>query len=142
MTRTITVEHGGTSYAGQLAKIDSTMLGREDHGILTAFLYCSWHGGGVGVGGFALDRFERAEGSEVRGERVGTAYGLDHLVQLMRTVGVDSWEKLPGEQVIVLFDGDGMIGSRAVGIASVLDETRVLILSEHAEAWQAREVRA
>lgn len=136
MSRTIAVEHDGKTYSGQLAKIDSTALGFEDHGILTASLNCSWSGGGISVGGFCLDQ---STGSPDY-NRVGTAYGLDHLIRLMETVGVSRWEKIPGQQVIVLFDsapGVSTWGSTSVGIANVLNEDRVLILKAHAEQWLA-----
>jgi hypothetical protein len=133
MTRTIAVEHGGKTYSGQIARIDSTSLGWEDHGILTANLHCTWPGGGISVGGFCLDE---STGTPDWARR-GTAYGLDHVMRLMETVGVTAWEKLPGEQVIVLFDaepGRSTLGSRSVGIAGLFNES-VLVLQEHADAW-------
>ena len=36
-------------------KIDDTMLGYENHGILTCILYMKWDGGGQGFGGYELD---------------------------------------------------------------------------------------
>lgn len=128
MTMTITIEHNDVTYHGTLAKIDKTMLGYEDHGVLTAYLHCSWPSGGVGVGGYNLDRYRENEGT-----RVATAYGLDQLAQMMKTAGVDSWEKLPGRQVIVLFEGDAW-GGTAKGIAGT-QNGKVLILAEHADQW-------
>lgn len=129
----IRIEHAGKAYSGEIAKITSTSLGVEDHGILSAFVFTEWQGGGVGVGGYALDAWDEAAKA-----RVTTAYGLDQLVQIMRVVGVSSWEKLPGQQVIVLFDGDngdGSFGSRAIGLASTIGD-RVLDLKVHAEQWK------
>lgn len=138
MSRTITVEHNGETYYGKVAKIKSTHLGGEDHGILTAYLHCEGDGWGIGVGGFGLDTYDQK-----RKERVAAAYGLDHIVQLYRTVGVESWEKLPGREVLVLFDSPDSWGNTAKGIAHISDEKRVLILAEHAAAWLDREaVRA
>jgi hypothetical protein len=136
-TRTITVEHDGKTYSGQLARIDSTSFGSQDHGIVSAWLHCSWKSGGIGVGGFCLDtpkpKDQRAAGDYTR---LGTAYGLDHLMQIMATVGVETWEKLPGQQVIVLFeDGRDGWGSTSVGIAGVLND-KVLILKQHADSWR------
>lgn len=136
MTKTLAVEHNGTTYAGQLASIESTSLGYEDHGILTAWIFCTFPSGGIGVGGYCLDQPRDRDGRDYT--RVGTAYGLDHLMRLMETVGVDRWEKLPGQQVIVLFDaepGVSALGKRSVGLAGVLND-HVLILAEHAEAWR------
>jgi len=128
--RKITVEHHGTTYYGQVATIESTTLGTEDHGILTAYLHCSGDGWGIGVGGYGLDTYDEAQK-----KRVPTAYGLDHIVQLARTAGVGRWEDLPGTQVIVLFTSESSLGSTAAGIAHISDEKRVLILKEHAQTW-------
>ncbi|GAB2906791.1 hypothetical protein GCM10027047_01270 [Rhodococcus aerolatus] len=136
MSPRITVSHNGADYAGQLMTIKSTRLGWEDHGILTASLVCEYPGGGVSVGGHCLDECKRdADGRPVYpSDRLGTAYGLDHVMQIMLTVGVERWEKLPGSLVIVLSTGTGGLGSMSVGIAGVQND-RVLILKDHAEAW-------
>lgn len=130
MARKIVVEHNGTTYYGQVARITSTMLGEEDHGILTAYLHVGGDGWGTGVGGYGLDAWVEAEG-----RRVPTAYGLDQIVQIMHTVGAHTWEKLPGREVIVLYDTESTLGCVAKGIAHIQDEKRVLIFKEHAERW-------
>jgi hypothetical protein len=134
MSRTITVDHNGTTYYAQVARIKSTMLGQEDHGILTAYLHVEGDGWGVGVGGYGLDAW-----SEEEGRRIPTAYGLDQIVQMIATVGVSSWEKLPGAEVLVLYADAHPWGSTAAGIAHIVDEGRVLILKDHAEEWKSRE---
>ena len=79
------------------AKIARTTLGYEDHGILTCFLHLEWEGGGQGFGGYGLDAWvgERSE----KGRRWGTAYGMEFVAQILKVVGVDAWEKLPGKFV-------------------------------------------
>lgn len=131
--RTLLIEHDGATYHGHTAVIRKTSLGYEDHGILTAWLHCEWPGSGIGVGGYCLDRPRDVDARDYT--RVGTAYGLDHLIRLMEVVGVSTWETLSGAKVIVLFEGEGFAGSRAVGLANLLDESKVLILKAHAEAW-------
>lgn len=133
MSRQIVIEHDGTTYYGKVARIKSTLLGQEDHGILTAYVYCDGDGWGVGVGGYALDTYVEAEK-----KRMPTAYGLDQIVRLMETVGVTSWEKVPGVEVLVLFDSADSWGGVAKGIAHIRDEKRVLILADHAAEWQRR----
>lgn len=130
----LAIEHNGKTYYGQIARIDSTNFGSEDHGILTAMLHCSWKGGGIGVGQYCLDAPIK-DASGKHSHREGTGYGLDHLMAIMCTVGVDRWEQLPGKQVIILFEGKSPLGSIAKGIASLLDDD-VLIFSEHADKWQ------
>ena len=43
-------------------------------------------------------------------------------MRLLETVGVDRWEQLPGQQVIVLFEGEGVWGSISCGIAGITNE--------------------
>jgi hypothetical protein len=68
------------------ARIRSTMLGREDHGIPTAFVHLEWEGAGQGFGGYDL--------------RHHTGF----VQNVLDTVGVSAWEKLPG--TVVRVDSD------------------------------------
>ncbi len=74
------------------AKITSTMLGREDHGILTAFVYLDYGGASQGFGGYAFDGYDKATK-----ERYGHRFGMDFIAAVLATVGVETWEKLPGK---------------------------------------------
>ncbi|QTF70594.1 hypothetical protein [Arthrobacter woluwensis] len=138
-SRTIRIETGGKTYGGQIGVIRRTSLGYGDHGVFTADLAVEWSGGGVSVGGLVLDT--RTHDAEHEGRpitREGTAYGLDHLIWILRTVGVDRWEQLVGKEVIVLFDGESAWGAQSVGIASTTNEYEVLILKDHADMWRER----
>lgn len=135
--RKLTIEHNGKTYGGQIGTIRSTRLGYQDHGILTADLTVEWPGGGVSVGGFVLDEPKDREARDYT--RRGTAFGLDHIIRLIETVGVEKWEDLKGQQVVVLFEGNGGIGSRSVGLASTTDESKVMVLAEHATEWRVGE---
>lgn len=133
--RSITVTHDGVTYDGHVATIASTSLTYEDHGILTAWLHLEWSGAGIGVGGYGLD--EPVERGKHKAGRKGTAYGLDHIIRILETVGVSSWEALPGQQVVVLFPtGRGRLGGTASGIAGLLND-RVFIPQAHAAQWRA-----
>lgn len=137
--RTITITHNGVTYTGEIATISSTSLGWEDHGILTTNLGLSWDGGGVGFGGYVLDRPAKGDRSEAwPGGRLGTAYCSDFLIQTMQTIGVDKWEDLKGASVIALFEGASRIGSRIRGIAG-LSNNRVFVPAEHAQLWRTEE---
>ena len=129
---TLTVKHNGIEYSGEIYRIESTALGSEDHGIMTGYLYCKGDGTGIGLGGLGLDSYNKEDK-----RREGTAYGLDWIKRVIETVGVESWEKLPGARVIGLFTGSGHLGQSAVGIANV-DTGKVLIWKEHAEEWRGR----
>jgi hypothetical protein len=91
--RTTTVEN---------AKITGTTLGREGHGIMSAYIHLEGAGWGVSFGGYALDQWDKA-----KDKRVGTAYGLAFVMAVLDTVGVDSWEKLTGQYVRVVSEGWG-----------------------------------
>jgi hypothetical protein len=136
--RTLAVEHNGVTYNGAIGVIESTRLGYEDHGILTANVEFKLDGGGVGVGGFVLDKPRDRDAGDYT--REGTAYGLDQVIRILETVGVDKWESLRGQKAIVLFTGkpgSPTWGARALGIASLLD-SHVLVFQEHADAWAAK----
>jgi len=77
------------------AKISSTFLGIEDHGIFSFTLMLDYGGSGQGAGQYCLDApMRNKKGDFVK--RVGTAKGCDVLLEILRTLEVDSWEKLKG----------------------------------------------
>ncbi len=83
----------------QNARIESTQLGSEDHGVMTFWLILDYGGSGQGFGGFCLDG-KGNEGDAPR-RRVGTAFGLQAIMEVLRVTGVGTWEKLPGTPVRV-----------------------------------------
>lgn len=91
------------------AKITSTMLGVEDHGIMTFFLTVEWQGGGVGIGGYALDGPDPANKDAGFGAkaRVGYGHGYQAIRRVLEIVGVDTWEKLRGQYCRIDDDGPG-----------------------------------
>lgn len=125
MTIKTTVTHNDVEYTAEHAVITSTTLGYEGHGILTFYLNCSGNSFGVGVGGYALDTPRKdANGKTIR---VPRAEGMMLLLEVMRVVGVESWEDVAGKTVLVLFDGQ-----RAVGIANP-SNGETLVLQEFVE---------
>lgn len=136
MTRTLIIQDGDSEYGGQIGTIKSTRLGYEDHGILTADIVVEWPGGGVSVGGYCLDQNDKDSGDW---SRKGTAYGLDHIIRILEVVGVQKWESLVGQKVIVLFNGTSSWGAQSVGLAHATDEKKVLVLKEHADYWREKE---
>jgi len=65
------------------AKITSTFLGFEDHGIFTYILYLDYGGSGQGAGLIAL----------------GGEFTDNHIRGILKTLEVESWEDLPGRHI-------------------------------------------
>ena len=67
------------------AKIESTFLGFEDHGLFTFYLNLAYGGsGGQSAGGYFI---------------VGKFYSL--IPKILKIVGVEKWEDLPGKHIRV-----------------------------------------
>lgn len=79
------------------ARIERTILGYEDHGIMTACLYLDYSGAGQMFGGYALDGkpVDREKG------RVPTPLCGAFIANVLRVTGVGSWEKVAGTYIRV-----------------------------------------
>jgi hypothetical protein len=97
------------------ARIAATTLGREDHGIMTAWLHLEGYGWGISFGGYAMDQYDKAAK-----KRVGSAYGIAFLIGVLDAVGVDSWEKVKGQHVRVELEG---WGGKALRIGHITKDT-------------------
>ena len=87
------------------AKIESTMLGYEDHGILTCFLNLEQGATGQGFGGFGLDGQPNKDKKGNRiGDRQPNKMAGFWIKRILETVGVGEWEKLKGKYIRV--DGE------------------------------------
>ena len=84
------------------AKITDTMLGREDHGIMTFMLYLEWGGSVCGYGGYAIDQYDRN-----KEKRVFSASGLEAISKILEVVGVKTWEDLKGKYIRIEDNGWG-----------------------------------
>lgn len=84
------------------AKITDTMLGREDHGIMTFMLYLEWGGSACGYGGYAIDQYDRN-----KEKRVFSASGLEAVSKILEVVGVKTLEELKGQYVRIEDNGWG-----------------------------------
>lgn len=76
------------------AKITSTMLGREDHGIMTFLLFVEFGGCGCAIGGYALDQYD-----PVNKTRVYSAKSIEIISKILDVVGVEKWEDLEGKYI-------------------------------------------
>lgn len=101
-----------------IAKITGTMLGYEDHGILTCMLTVDYGGGSMqGVGGYCLDRPVMDDNDHFV-KRIGTAYGMEFVARMIQACGVESWEQVKGRTIFVLQDLPE--GTSAWGTAKVV----------------------
>ena len=74
------------------ARITATSLGFEDHGILSFGICLDYGGAGQWAGGYALD------GADPNDPRSGVRHYVScrFLGEILRVLGVEKWEKLPG----------------------------------------------
>lgn len=85
------------------AKITGTMLGREDHGIMTFMIFIDISGGGsCGIGGWALDGYDRETKS-----RVFSTKSMEAISKILEVVGVERWEHLTGKYIRIKDNGWG-----------------------------------
>ena len=76
------------------AKITSTKLG-EEHGCLTADLFVEGEGWACAFGGYCLDHWFEEVGE------YSSSDGYGAIIELMKTLEVESWEELKGKYVRV-----------------------------------------
>lgn len=69
---------------------------------MTFMIFVSFDGCSCGIGGYAIDGYDREQKA-----RVFTAKGLEAISKILETVGVDSWEKLPGQYIRIKDNGWG-----------------------------------
>lgn len=67
------------------ARIESTHLGKEGHGIMTCMIMLDYGGAGQGFGGWSL----------------GGEWGMEYINKVLEVTGVECWEDLPGTHVRV-----------------------------------------
>lgn len=96
------------------AKISSTMLGREDHGIMTFMVYIDAYDLTCGVGGYCLDEFNFATQT-----RVFRAESMEVISKILEVVGVDKWEDLPGKYIRIEYNG---LGTTVTKIGNIIEE--------------------
>lgn len=89
------------------AKIKFTMLGYEDHGMLTYYLDLEWGSFGQGFGTYRLDSYDSVP-------HVACGY---HIAGVLNAVGVKKWEDLKGQYVRIDHDYD-----KIYGIGHIVDD--------------------
>lgn len=74
------------------ATIIGTMLGCEDHGVLTCYLTLEYETGAQGFGGWCFGAMQGP---------VTSAFGMEFIRQVLLVAGVEKWEDLKGRPVRV-----------------------------------------
>lgn len=126
-----------TEYDEQIAKVNRTDFGVEDHGILSINVDFEFGGSSQGTGGYSLDgptKFSPFKGKYPK-DRVGSAWGMEFLHRLMLALDVGEWSDIPGRTVYVLrAKGDTfgkILGIRPLptekGEEFIFDDLKVLI---------------
>ena len=96
------------------AKIESVSLCFQND-ILTFYLGLKIEGGyGCCFGGYALDEYDKAEG-----RRLPRSLGLECLEEIMKTVGVSSWENLRDKYLRVVDRG---LGESIAVIGNIMED--------------------
>lgn len=80
-------------YQREIAKVESTHFGFEDHGVLTAYMHVNYGGMTQSVGGYFL------------GPNNGPACA-EFMSRILRAFGVNTWEAVRGRTVYVLRDAN------------------------------------
>jgi hypothetical protein len=124
-TRTSTVTVDDITYLAELAVIEGTFLGWEDHGIFTGILVVT---GGRIVGGRQLDTVD----GDVRR---ATAYGMQWVCDVLTVLGARNWETITGKAVLLLSSPESDV---IVGIAHPVDD-RLMVFDAHAALAAAHE---
>lgn len=92
------------------ATITKTMLGFEDHGIFTFFLYLDYGGSAQGAGGWGLSHTPK--------DKVIASPMLGRLIiKILQTMRVDTWEQLRGLHIRADHDN-----GKVHGIAHYLED--------------------
>ncbi len=97
------------------AKIKSTFLGVEDHGIMLFFLDIEWPGATCGFGGYTLDKRDLDKPKT----RIGLGYSYQAIRHILETLNVASWEKLPGTLIRIEYSP---LGSPLHKIGHIMEE--------------------
>lgn len=121
----------------ELARITSASLEIKERGILTFLIAVDYeNGASQGIGGIALDTFDKELNS-----RVGTAYGCEMIRQLLLTLDVNDFSQMRGKDIWVLTEGEGL-SLKPVGIQTLrADNGRSLVFNDVYNMFKDLEIK-
>jgi len=128
VTKSMTVEVNGKTYAGEVGVVKDTHLGPEDHGP-SINIHLAFGASEQGTGHYPIGTHVGAD----------SGYSIDLILQLIEIIGgrFGTWEKLKGKQVIALYPSPKTYGDSIVGLASVIDD-KALVFKDHATEWMTK----
>lgn len=130
---TLSLNHNGTTYTAVPGTIIQTMLGfHGNHGALVTLAISLPENDFFSTGDYVLDR--RVPGAA---PSVGTAFGMDYILHILRAANTELWENLEGCSVLVLFPADSSERFRAYGLART-DGTHAFNFAELSESRDER----
>lgn len=103
-----------SGYEIENAQIESVRLTMADHGVLTSDLVLNGHGWGVCYGGYVLGK-----GYLGSKDFEGYGSGMEAIMRIMDTVGVEEYGQMKGKYVRVATKG---LGSSVRIIGNILDD--------------------
>lgn len=120
----------------ELGIIDHTMLGIEDHGIMSFMLNVKFGSTGQGFGGYALDTPKKDKRGRFL-KRQGTAFGCDVILRILGAVGVEEWEELKGKEIWAYRDGN-TFASKIIGIEAPAyrPHTGAFFIEDAVKEWE------
>ena len=122
-----------TTQETENAIIEGTMLGIEDHGILTAFVNVKGKGWGQGFGGFSHDHGAT--------KPIGHASLATFVRGVLDALGVETWERLKGVTCRVRWN-EGKWNGSISAIGHIVEDKWFEPKVAFAELEQARKVKA
>ena len=99
------------------ARITSTMLGIEDHGIMTFYLHLETPNFSIGYGGYCLDGYDKETKT-----RHGHASAYQAIRQILDTLGVQNWERLPNTLCRIEYDPRGGLAGKIQRIGHIMED--------------------
>lgn len=108
------------------AKITSTFLGREDHGIFTFYLGCDTDGSYRSVGGYCLDYKDRDLNKNIYNQK-----SMALISEIISVVGCNSWEEIKGNYIRLKINGmkveaiGNIVKDRWVDFSKILSKEEV-----------------
>ena len=110
-------------------KITGTMLGREEHDILTFYLFLEVDSGVCSYACYTLDGYDNKAGN-----RKGAAAGMQAIAEILDCVGVTKWEDLTG--AVIRCEHQGW-GGKIIRIGNLIKDKWVSLEAVFKEAKEA-----